>query len=132
MRRSRAGDDILREILALDGDDRLSDDEAPGVCLMLALAGLEAVTDALSLGTERPATHPERYQELVDAPSLPRPGRRGETAPADPPAPFLPRMTTEDVEIGGCPCRPAPSGPCPIPARPWVRPTFVRGAGRRR
>ncbi|MGW6578792.1 cytochrome P450 [Streptomyces globisporus] len=101
-RRSSPDDDILSEILAIEGDDRLSDDEALGVCLMLVLAGLETVTDALSLGMERLAASPERSQELVDDPSL-VPAAVEELLRLDAPAPFLPRITTEDVEIGGCP-----------------------------
>ncbi|MFI0735949.1 cytochrome P450 [Streptomyces sp. NPDC021225] len=101
-RRTRPGDDVLSEILAIDGDDRLSDTEAMGVCLMLVLAGLETVTDALSLGMERLATHPERRRELADDPSL-VPAAVEELLRLDPPAPFLPRVTTEDVEIAGCP-----------------------------
>jgi cytochrome P450 len=101
-RREEPGDDVLSEILALRGEDRLSDDEALGVCLMLVLAGLETVTDALGLGMERLATHPERQQELVRDLSL-VPAAVEELLRLDPPAPFLPRMTTEDVEIAGCP-----------------------------
>ncbi|WP_421109277.1 cytochrome P450 [Streptomyces sp. NEAU-S77] len=101
-RRARPGDDMLSEILALDGEDRFSDEEAIGLCLMLVLAGLETVTDALGLAMERLATDPARRRELADDPSL-VPAAVEELLRLDPPAPFLPRITTEDVEIGGCP-----------------------------
>ncbi|MFH8349554.1 cytochrome P450 [Streptomyces sp. NPDC018045] len=108
-RRAHPGDDILSELLAIDGADRLSDDEALGLCLMFVMAGLETVTDALSLGMERLATHPERRRELADDLSL-VPAAVEELLRLDPPAPFLPRVTTEDVEIAGC----------PVPAGTWV------------
>ncbi|MEU1019716.1 cytochrome P450 [Streptomyces sp. NPDC005900] len=101
-RRARPGDDILSEILAIDGDDRLSDAEAMGLCVMLIMAGLETVTDALSMAMERLATAPERRKELVADPSL-VPAAVEELLRLDPPAPFLPRVTTEDVEVAGCP-----------------------------
>lgn len=101
-RRARPGDDILSEILAIDGDDRLSDAEAMGLCVMLIMAGLETVTDALSMAMERLATAPERRKELVAAPSL-VPAAVEELLRLDPRAPFLPRVTTEDVEVAGCP-----------------------------
>ncbi|MEU7583288.1 cytochrome P450 [Streptomyces sp. NPDC041068] len=101
-RRAQPGDDILSEILAIDGDDRLSDAEAMGLCVMLILAGLETVTDALSMAMERLATAPERRKELAADPSL-VPAAVEELLRLDPPAPFLPRVTTEDVEVAGCP-----------------------------
>ncbi|MGW7276551.1 cytochrome P450 [Streptomyces sp. NPDC054864] len=101
-RRANPGDDILSDILALEGEDRLSDEEAMGLCVMLVLAGLETVTDALSLGMERLASAPEQRRELVLDPSL-WPAAVEELLRLDPPAPFLPRVTSEDAEIVGCP-----------------------------
>ncbi|MEV5976430.1 cytochrome P450 [Streptomyces sp. NPDC052114] len=101
-RRAEPGDDILSEILAIGGDDRLSDGEAMGLCVMLIMAGLETVTDALSMAMERLAAAPERRRELVADPAL-IPAAVEELLRLDPPAPFLPRVTTEDVEVAGCP-----------------------------
>ena len=101
-RRAHPGDDILSDILAIEGEDRLSDAEAMGLCVMLILAGLETVTDALGLGMERLATAPEQRRELVADPSL-WPAAVEELLRLDPPAPFLPRVTAEDAKIAGCP-----------------------------
>jgi len=108
-RRRHPGDDVLSELLSLDGDDRLSDEEVMGLCLMFVVAGLETVTDALSLGMERLAAHPELRRELVADPSL-VPAAVEELLRLDPPAPFLPRVTAEDTELDGC----------PVPAGTWI------------
>lgn len=99
-RRGTSGDDVLTRLLALDGEDRITDEEAVGLCFLFVLAGLDTVTDALGFGMERLATNPDRRAELVAEPSL-IPAAVEELVRLDPPAPFLPRVTSEEVVIDG-------------------------------
>jgi cytochrome P450 len=98
-RRGVAGDDVLSELLNLTGDDALTDAEAIGLSFLFVLAGLDTVAGSLSMGMERLARNPAHRQELVDDPSL-VPAAIEELVRLDPPAPFVPRVTTEDTTIG--------------------------------
>jgi hypothetical protein len=99
-RRGTSGDDVLTRLLALDGDDRLTDEEVVGLCFLFVLAGLDTVTDALGMGMQRLAGDPDRRAELVADPGL-IPAAVEELVRLDPPAPFLPRVTAEEVAIDG-------------------------------
>ncbi|MCW2577994.1 MAG: putative cytochrome [Modestobacter sp.] len=99
-RRGVPGDDVLSQLLCLEGEDELSTEEALGLCFLFVLAGLDTVTDTLGFGMERLARNPDRRQELVDDPSLIEAAVE-ELTRLDPPAPFVPRLTTEATVIGG-------------------------------
>ena len=99
-RRGVAGDDVLSQLLCLDGEDALTDEEVIGLCFLFVLAGLDTVTGALSLGMERLARNEPHRRELVADPSL-VPAAVEELVRLDPPAPFTPRVTTEATTIDG-------------------------------
>ncbi|WP_067662547.1 cytochrome P450 [Nocardia miyunensis] len=99
-RRGQPGEDVLSQVLALTGDDALSDEEATGLCFLFVLAGLDTVMDALGLGMQRLAENPDKRRQIVDDPSL-IPAATEELLRLDPPAPFLPRVTSEETELGG-------------------------------
>jgi cytochrome P450 len=99
-RRGVPGPDVLSELLCLEGDDALTDAEVIGLCFLFVLAGLDTVTDALGFGMERLARNPDRRQELVDDPTL-VPAAVEELLRLDPPAPFVPRITTAPTDLGG-------------------------------
>lgn len=99
-RRGEPGDDVLSTLLRLEGEDGLTDEEAIGLCFLFVLAGLETVTDALGFGMERLATNPDRRDELVTDPGI-IPDAIEELVRLDPPAPFLPRITTDETTIDG-------------------------------
>lgn len=99
-RRGQPGTDILSQLLNLEEADALTDEEAVGLCFLFVLAGLDTVTDALGFGLQRLATNPQRREELANDLSL-VPTVTEELLRLDPPAPFIPRVTTEDVELGG-------------------------------
>ena len=102
-RRGQPGDDVLSEILNLPPEAGLADDEAVGLCFLFILAGLDTVTDALGFGMQRLATNPSLQQQIVDDPAL-IPAATEELVRLDPPAPFLPRVTTQDTTIDGLAC----------------------------
>jgi cytochrome P450 len=99
-RRGVAGDDVLSQLLCLDGEAALTDEEAIGLCFLFVLAGLDTVTGSLGFGMDRLARNPVQRREIVDDPSL-IPAAVEELVRLDPPAPFVPRVTTEETELGG-------------------------------
>lgn len=99
-RRGVPGDDVLSQVLNLQPPDALTDDEAIGLCFLFVLAGLDTVMDSLGFGMQRLATNPDKRREIVEDPSL-IPAATEELLRLDPPAPFLPRVTTEETTLGG-------------------------------
>jgi cytochrome P450 len=98
-RRGTPGTDVLSQLLSLEEPDALSDEEAIGLCFLFVLAGLDTVTDALGFGMQRLANNPERRAELANDLAL-VPTVTEELLRLDPPAPFLPRVTTEEITLG--------------------------------
>lgn len=98
-RRGVQGDDVLSQVLNVEPPDAVSDEEAVGLCFLFILAGLDTVTDSLGFGMQRLADNPERRRELVDDPAL-IPAATEELLRLDPPAPFIPRVTTQQTQIG--------------------------------
>jgi cytochrome P450 len=99
-RRGVPGDDVLSQLLNIEPPDALSDEEAIGLCFLFVLAGLDTVMDSLGFGMQRLAENPDRRKELAEDLSL-VPAVTEELLRLDPPAPFTPRVTTEDTELGG-------------------------------
>jgi cytochrome P450 len=99
-RRGVPGDDVLSQLLCIEGDDALTDEEAIGLCFLFVLAGLDTVAGSLGFGMERLARNPARRQELVDDPGLIESAVE-ELVRLDPPAPFTPRVTTAATTIDG-------------------------------
>ncbi|WP_243858497.1 cytochrome P450 [Mycobacterium sp. DL440] len=99
-RRGTPGTDVLSQLLNLDEADTLTDEEAIGLCFLFVLAGLDTVMDALGFGMQRLANDPQRRAELSNDLSL-VPSVTEELLRLDPPAPFLPRVTTEETTLGG-------------------------------
>ena len=99
-RRGVAGEDVLSQLLCIEGENALSDMDAVGLCFLFVLAGLDTVAGSLGLGMERLALNPERRQELVDDPSL-IDNAIEELVRLDPPAPFVPRVTACPADLLG-------------------------------
>jgi hypothetical protein len=99
-RRGVAGEDVLSQLLGAEGEDALTDNEAIGLCFLFILAGLDTVTDSLGFGMERLARNPGRRREIVDDPSI-IPAAIEELVRLDPPAPFVPRVTTRETVLDG-------------------------------
>lgn len=99
-RRGQPGQDVLSQVLALEDTDALSDEEAIGLCFLFVLAGLDTVMDALGFGMQRLAENPDQRQRILDDPAL-IPAATEELLRLDPPAPFIPRVTTEETVLDG-------------------------------
>jgi cytochrome P450 len=99
-RRGVAGDDVLSQLLCLDGEEALTDEEAIGLCFLFVLAGLDTVAGSLGFGMERLARNPVQRREIADDPSL-IPAAVEELVRLDPPAPFVPRVTANETALDG-------------------------------
>jgi cytochrome P450 len=102
-KRAEPGDDILSALLlgnTKEGIEPLTEQEALGLCFLFVLAGLDTVTAVIGFALEHLARDPElRRSVLRDEESVLH--FVEEMARLEPPAPFLPRVTTQDVELAG-------------------------------
>ncbi|HLX87411.1 MAG TPA: cytochrome P450 [Acidimicrobiales bacterium] len=98
-------DDILSQIMAgaVDGE-RLTDDEVVDICYLFIIAGLDTVTDSLDCFFAYLAQNPEHRSLLSEDESV-IPSAVEELLRWESPVPAVPRVTTEDVEIAGCPVK---------------------------
>jgi cytochrome P450 len=97
-RRAHPGPDLLSQLLT--GDQPLSDEEGVSLCFLFVIAGLDTVTSALGAAMWKLATRPDLRRQLGREPE-----RIGEFIEEilrlEGPVPAIPRVTTEDVTIGG-------------------------------
>jgi cytochrome P450 len=98
-RRGVPGDDVLSQLLNIAEPDALSDEEVIGLCFLFVLAGLDTVMDSLGFGMQRLAENPERRREIVEDPALISAAME-ELLRLDPPAPFIPRVSTAEAQFG--------------------------------
>jgi cytochrome P450 len=96
-KRQHPGDDILSRLLT--GDDPLDDSEAIGLCYLFVLAGLDTVTSAMGSALLELARDPALRKQLIDDPEQVK-VFVDEIVRLEPPAPVLPRITTDEVTIG--------------------------------
>jgi cytochrome P450 len=100
-RRQRGGtEDLLGQLLADASDERLSDDEILGLSFLFVLAGLETVTSALSTGFAALAAQPALRRQIAADPAV-IPAAVEELLRFDGPLVFVPRISTQDVELAG-------------------------------
>src|SRR5436190_18773441 len=96
-RRAKPGSDILSQVLP--GEEPLDDAEAIGLSFLFVLAGLDTVTAAIGFALLELARDPALRKQLRENPDQLKVFVE-EVVRLEPPAPILPRMTTEAVTIG--------------------------------
>ncbi|MGH3793518.1 MAG: cytochrome P450 [Pseudonocardiaceae bacterium] len=97
---------LLARLLAADIDGRaLTRDEIVDICYLLVLAGLDTITDTLTLGLVFLARNPEHRQAIVDDPEL-IPAAIEELLRWESPIPGVPRTVTAQTSVAGCPVAP--------------------------
>lgn len=96
--RRHPGTDILSQVLL--GDDPLDDSEALGLSYVFVLAGLDTVTSAIGPALLELARRPQLCRLLRDNPSQIA-VFVDEIVRLEPPAPVVPRVTTQEVNIAG-------------------------------
>ncbi|MCO5994344.1 cytochrome P450 [Actinoallomurus rhizosphaericola] len=99
-RADRAGG-LLRDLFDDDAaDEPLTDQEAVGLCFLFVLAGIDSVTNALSLMFAKLATRPELRRRLAGDPAA-IPAAIEEMLRIDPANAVVPRVATRDVVLDG-------------------------------
>lgn len=98
-------DDMLAQIIAGEVDgERLTDEEVMDICYLFIIAGLDTVTDSLDCIFAYLAQNREHRAQLVADESI-IPSAIEELLRWESPVPAVPRVATEDIEIGGCPIK---------------------------
>ena len=97
-RRANPGPDILSQVLS--GEEPLDDAEALGLSFLFVLAGLDTVTAAIGFALQMLAADPTLRTSLRDDPEQVRVFIE-EVVRLEPPAPIVPRMTTQEVMVSG-------------------------------
>jgi cytochrome P450 len=102
-RRAAPTEDVLSDIInsELDGE-RLTDEEVLDIAYLFLIAGLDTVTDSLDCFFALLAQEPEHRRLIVEDESL-IPSAVEELLRWESPVPAVPRRTTQDIEIAGCP-----------------------------
>ena len=98
--RAEPGDDMLGMLVREHGDE-LSTDELVGVASLLVIAGTEATSSMLGLGTLALLRHPEQLAQVRDDPGRVEPAVEELLRWLSISHSLLPRKTTTDVEVGG-------------------------------
>jgi cytochrome P450 len=97
-RRQNPGNDLLSQVLT--GDDPLDDAEAIGLSFLFVLAGLDTVTSSMGFAMLELARNPELRRALRENSEEIKVFVE-EVVRLEPPAPIVPRVTTNTVTIGG-------------------------------
>ena len=93
-------EDLLGRLLADTSGERLSDEELLGLSFLFVLAGLDTVTSALSTAFAALAAEPRLRRQIAADPTV-IPAAVEELLRTDGPVVFLPRVASQDVELGG-------------------------------
>ncbi len=100
-RRKRPGDDIISRLVALEGTgDSLDAAELLAMCMLLLAAGHETTTNLLGNGLYTLLENPDQLARLRKNPDL-VPSAVEELLRFESPVQGMPRVATEDCEIGG-------------------------------
>ena len=104
-RRANPDDRLLSVLVHAEIEGRpLTHEELLGTCHLLLLGGLDTVTATLDCAIAYLASHPERRRALVEDPTL-VPAAVEELLRHETPVMMVPRVVTQDVEIGGVQCK---------------------------
>jgi cytochrome P450 len=99
-KREHLGDDVLSRILRLDGDDAWPEGDVVGFSIGLTMAGLDTVTSTIGSVLLYLADDSALRHRVIAEPDVAR-AVVEEVLRLEPPAPMLPRLTTQDVDVCG-------------------------------
>jgi cytochrome P450 len=99
-RTATEGNDLLTQLLQNKEDGGMTDNEILGLCFLFVLAGLDTVTSAVGFSLAKLAADAD-LRHRIGADFALIPNFVEDMLRVDPPAPFAPRVTTEDVEVAG-------------------------------
>jgi cytochrome P450 len=99
-RTNTGGDDLLTQLLNDPGEGALTDPEIIGLCVLFIIAGLDTVTAASGFALYELARNPALRAKLIaDEGAIP--DFIEELLRVDSLVPYVPRMTTADVDVAG-------------------------------
>jgi cytochrome P450 len=99
-KREHAADDMISRLLALPVEDAWTNEELLGMCFLFVIAALDTTTGAIGFTMHELARRPDLRRRVVAAPQLVAPLVE-EVLRLELPAPMVPRMTTQDVDVCG-------------------------------
>ncbi len=100
-RRGPLADDLVTDLVAAaDGEDRLSEDEIVGTCVLLLMAGHEATVNVVGNGMLALLRSPEQWRRIVEDPRL-VPAAAEEMIRFDSSLQLFERTATRDVDVLG-------------------------------
>ena len=100
-RRSAPRDDIMGGVLATEVDGtRLTDEEILDACFLLLIAGLDTITNSLTLFYHQLTQRPALRERIVDDPAV-IPSAVEELLRWETPTPMVFRVAVHDSELGG-------------------------------
>jgi cytochrome P450 len=99
-RTTAEGNDLLTQLMQDTKDGDMTDNEILGLCFLFVLAGLDTVTSAVGFSFAKLAADADlRHRITADFALIPK--FVEDMLRVDTPAPFAPRVTTEDVVVAG-------------------------------
>ena len=99
-RRRQPGTDMISLLTVAYQEQGFNLEELPFLCMDILNAGLLTITDLISNGVNALLSHPDQLQKLKKNPTLINSAVE-EILRFDTSVPFLPRITTQDLTIGG-------------------------------
>jgi cytochrome P450 len=94
------GNDLLSRLMQNKEEGGMTGDEILGLCFLFVLAGLDTVSSAVGFSLAKLAADADlRHRISADFALIPN--FIEDILRVDPPAPFAPRVTTEDIEVAG-------------------------------
>jgi cytochrome P450 len=99
-RRKSPGDDLMSLLLAGQAEGKLRAEEVSAQCSLILAAGHVTTIDQMGNAVHALLQHPEQLQRLRDNPSL-VPSAVEEALRYDPAVPFIHRIATADLDLGG-------------------------------
>jgi cytochrome P450 len=99
-RRGSDGDDLLSQLLSDSSDGALTEQEIIGLCFLFLIAGLDTVTAATGFALYELARSPAAREKVIDDEEAVTHFIE-EVLRIDPPVPYVPRMTTAEVNVAG-------------------------------
>lgn len=103
-RRRHPQDDLITQLLECEFDGRpLTHDELMGTCNLMFVAGLDTVTDSLTCFYAFLGRNPEHRRRIAEDPEVIPRAIEEMLRYESPVTMVLPRVVTEETEVGGCP-----------------------------
>lgn len=99
-RRRDPGDDLVSQLIAAEGEQKLTRDELLALASLLLVAGFETTVNLIGNSVAALLDRPDQWRRLIDDPGLAETALH-ETLRYDPPVHFTGRTPLRDLEVDG-------------------------------